>query len=302
MQTPIEDNVQNVSKNVVKVIKNRMFDFIAAGIVIAMLVLNLGVIELREITFISLLNILLETIPFFLCSVLLSVNFYNKGSFSGKNTQNFKLITKQYSDIVTDLTGEEIDVLPEFCQEYNDKALMRLQSNMLRRAAISYERFNNVTKDKKGDELQPLKVLTEQELKKLYSDERVAIIQKAKHIKIKGINDNVLLSSMSTEDISDIGKDEKELSKENAKKSIVIYLSSTIVLSLIGVKDVLLWGWAGLLIIAFKLIYILCSSAMKHFKGYNDVTIKLANHIARKTDILKQFKYWKSNKNVKTEE
>lgn len=293
----LEDKFQSTTQSIMTAVKNRMFDIIAAGIVIAMLVLNLGVIELREITFTSLFNILLETIPFFLCSVLLSVNFYTKGSFSGKDTDTFKSVTKQYSDIVTSLSGKDIDLLPLFCQEYNENALMRLQTSMLKRVGISYERFNNTTIDEKTHEECPaLKILTVSELNKLYSEERVKVIQKAKNVHIKGINDNLLLSSTNTDDITDIGKDEKSLSKENTKFSIVTYTVSTIILSLMGVKDVLLWGWAGLLIIAFKLIYILCSSAMKHFKGYNDITINLKNHIARKTDILKQFNYWKSNK------
>ena len=47
----IEDSVQQAQRKTVDVIKNRMFDFIAVGILIAMLALNLGVLELRDITF-----------------------------------------------------------------------------------------------------------------------------------------------------------------------------------------------------------------------------------------------------------
>lgn len=65
-------------------IKDRIFDIIAVGIVIAMLLLNLGAIELKEITWCSILDICIECLPFFLAAMLLNANFYTKGTFAGK--------------------------------------------------------------------------------------------------------------------------------------------------------------------------------------------------------------------------
>lgn len=292
----IENRVQQGTNTAVSILKNRMFDFIAVGLLIAMLALNLGVIELRQITLLSIANILLECVPFYLTSVLLSVNFYHKGAHTGKNTANFIATSRQYSKIVVDLTGKEVEMLPDFCSEYNENTLKRMRTNILKRASISYERFDCETVDEKGNTLAPLKILTKRELLTMYSDERVNIILAAKRMKVKGINENLLLGNNNVEDSTDMGDDERTMDSRNTKQSASAYLIATVLLALIGIKDVLEWGWAGLLITAFKLIYILCSSYMKHFRGYNDITIHLLNHIARKTDVLKQFKHWFENK------
>lgn len=292
----LENAVQQGTNTAVSILKNRMFDFIAVGILIAMLALNLGVIELRDITLLNIANILLECVPFFITSVLLSVNFYHKGTYTGKNTANFIATSKQYSKMVVDLTGEEIEVLPDFCSEFNDNVIKQMQTNLLKRASITYEKFNDEFTDENGNIIQPLKVMSKKQLLTMYSKERVKIILLAKKVKIKGLNENLLLGNNNVEDITDMGDDEQTMDRDNTRDSASIYLISTILLALIGVKDVLEWGWAGLLITAFKLIYVLCSSYMKHFKGYNDVTIRLSNHIARKTDILKQFKHWCTTK------
>ena len=293
-----EQQMQNAVLGVKSAIKNRTFDIIAVGIIIAMLALNLGVLELRDITFLSIINILLECIPFFITSVLLSTNYYHKGAFAGKSTIKFKTISSTFSDMVIGLSGSEIAELPSFCDEYNDKLLIQLRTNSLKAAAISFDRFDAITIDDKGNELQPLKILSMEELQKLYTDDQVNIILKTKKIKIRGLNPNLLLGNTNCEDSSDLGDDEKSLDKKNIEKSAITYLLSTLLLAMIGVKDILQWGWAGILITIFKLVYVVCSSAMKHFKGYNDITIHLTNHIARKTDILKQFKKWYSERAI----
>lgn len=292
MENNKELKVQKGMSLVISTMKNRVYDIIAIGLLIAMLALHLGVIELRNITFLNLVNICLECIPFLLTAVLLSVNFYHKGTFTGKNTTNYINTAKTYSNLVVNLTGHEVEVLPDFCYEYNNEALKKMQTNMLKRAAITYERFNDYTLDNDSNELEPLKVMTEAQLLELYNKERVQIILKAKKLKVKGLNENLLLSNIKSEDCTDVGDDEHDMDVKNTKKSVVSYAVCTIVLSLIGIKDILAWGWAGLLLAIFKLLYILCSSYFKYFKGYNDVTIKLSNHIGRKTDILKQFLYW----------
>lgn len=296
-QHVIEDFVQNSQTKITTIIKNRMFDFIAAGILIAMLALNLGVLELRDITLQNLLNILIECVPFFLTAVLLAINYYTKGTFAGKSTHSYETAISAYSKSVNSLTGEQIEQLPEFCKYYNTIALKQLQENILKRASIKYEDFNEEKITESGDIILPLKVLSKKELLEKYSKERVKLILKAKRVKVKGLTTNVLLGSTSSADITDLGYTEIEMSKSRTKSSALMYAISTLFMTLIGIKDILQWGWAGLLIVAFKLIYILCSSFMNHFKGYNDITISLVNHIARKTDILKQFDWWYTNKN-----
>jgi hypothetical protein len=101
-----------------------------------------------------------------------------------------------------------------------------------------------------------------------------------------------LLGNTESSDSTDIGDNEQDMAKSRLKYNAVTYIICTLFMTLLAIKDILQWGWSGLLLVAFKLIFILCSSLMNHFKGYNDITINLVNHIARKTDILKQFNTW----------
>jgi hypothetical protein len=60
-------------------------------------------------------------------------------------------------------------------------------------------------------------------------------------------------------------------------------------MSLIVIKDITTWGWASLIAVLFKVIYMFARSFMSYFSGYDDITVSVANHIARKTDILKMY-------------
>lgn len=292
----IEQKVQESTTIAANVFKNKIFDVIGIGLLIAMLALSLGVLELRDVTLEGIIVILLECIPFFLVSVLLSINYYSKGKMTGKETSVYTAAIAAYSEKVETFTGKHIDKLSEFCEEYNDKELKKLQETTLKRAAITYKRFNEVTYDRNGNELPPLKAVSKNDLLKLYTEEQVAIILCAKKIHIHGLNENALLGSSTEADSTDTGKTEKELTVSRTKSYIVTYIFSTFLMSIIGIRDILQWGWSGLLLVAFKLIFILCTSLMNNFRGYNDVTIDLTNHIVRKTDILKQFEYWYNSK------
>lgn len=291
----LEDRVQSAQSKVIKNIKNRMFDIIAVFLIIAMLALHLGVLELRDVTLSGLINIFLECVPFFLTSVLLAINFYTKGTFSGKATNAYTTAITVYSEKIDAISGLRLSMLTDFCQEYNDKALENIQTSILKTVSISFEIFDKgqIIDDK---QIAPLKALSKTELLKLYSKERVRVIIKAKKAKIKGLTDNILLSDNDSKDITDTGYTEKQLSSKKTVKSAVTYLLCTLFLALIGIKDILQWGWIGLLIVVFKLIYILCSSYMNYFTGYNDITIFVVNHIGRKIDILKQFFAWSDAK------
>lgn len=284
----IHDN----NKNVAAMAKDRVFDLIAVGLIVAVGLLSLGAIELREITFLEIINMLLEAIPFYFGSVTLAVNFYKKGVYSGKSTDLFINTVKTYSHKVNKLNGKQLDNITDFCFEYNDRAIRIGQENILRSIALRYDRYHEITYDKDGNELQPLCQLTKEELVSRYNPRIAEYIINANNVKVKGINPNILLGNNDNWDITDLGKNEQELLKQQTRSYIGSFAVSTILLTVMAIKDIMQWGWVGFILIAFKLIYILCRCYMEYFKGYEDITIKVVNHISRKTDILKQFDYW----------
>ena len=268
-------------------IKNRAFDFIAIGIVIAMTVLSLGVVELRSITLKEFLNIILECVPFYMAATMLSINYYNKGSHVGKSSDKFTDSIKYYSDKVVKLTGEHLKYLPDFCDEYNDKALRAKRERILQTVALTWERFEVGDSDNP-----PLKVLTKTKLLTMYDKHIVNAIEKCKKAKVKGIHPNMLLSNFTSVDITDLGSTEKQLSRKRFSGYALTYLVSIFTMSLIAVKDILQWGWMGAALTVFKVFYVATGAYMKYFNGYEDVTVGVVNHINRKTDVLKEFDYW----------
>ena len=285
----VELNENN--KSLTDKIKTYVFDVIALGLVIAVGLLNLGAIELRNIGT-ELINILLEAVPFYLGSIALALNFYKKGVYAGKSGKTFIDIVKMYSTKVNALTGRQIDKLNDFCFQYNCKALRMRQEAILRDVAISFERFDKTTRDEEGHKLKPLKIMSEDDLKTTYGENIAKTIVKAKNVKIKGLSANNLLGNMNTDDITDLGKNEQEMLKDRSREYSIIYLVSIVIMSMMGVKDILEWGWMGAFLLTFKMLYILCRSYMKYFEGFDDINVRLVNHISRKTDVLKEFDYW----------
>lgn len=287
----IANDINESGKNFTKKIKSHAFDVIAVGLVVAVGLLNLGAIEIRDITT-EWINIILEAIPFYLGSIALALNFYKKGVYAAKLSSTFAEVVKTYSTKVNALTGNQIDKLSTFCSQYNVKALRIRQESILREAAISFERFNDVTFDKDGNELKPLKVLSTEELKSQFNDNVVKIIVSAKDVTIKGLSVNNVLGNSSSDDITDLGKNEQEMLKDRSKEYAIVYLACIVAMSLMGIKDILEWGWMGAFLMAFKMLYILCRSYMKYFEGFDDINIRLTGHISRKTDVLKEFDCW----------
>ena len=267
--------------------KSKAFDLIAVGLIITISLLSLGAIELRELTWKSIINIILETVPFYLGAISLALNYYKKGVFAGKSTQSYVDTIKSYSTQVNDLSGEQLDYLNDFCYEYNNKALQIRQENLLRPLAISYTRFNKGTED-----VEPLKITSQEDLLKTYDKDIVEEIQKAKTLTVKGISPSILLGNHYTDDITDLGPNERELLKSRTKQYAQMYMMSVFVMSLMAVKNVMEWGWMGFILVAFKVIYILCRSYMKYFEGFEDMTERVTTHISRKVDVLKQYSYW----------
>lgn len=280
--------VTSAKSKATEFVKSKMFDVIAAAIVVAMLALSLGVFELRKINWRELANIMLETLPFYLATVMLNDNYYMKGTYGGKATKAFKSVVLAYSTIVNSLTGGQIKMLPVFCENYNNNTLFKMQENVLRTEALTMDDFN---KDYVENDVHhgPLKALSKHELTVLLGSERAAAVIAAKKIKIKGISSNILLGSSSNSDITNLGPGEKEMHNKRKRGYAIGSFISIFALTLIAVKDVMSWGWVGVTFIVFKLLYIVARSYMKYFEGFQDITISLANHISRKTDIIKEF-------------
>ena len=273
-------------------IKSKIFDVIGVALVIAVGLISLGVVELRELTPKNIINIILEAIPFYFGAVTLSMNYYRKGVWAGKESEQFIGTVRRYSRKVEKLNGKQLEYLNDFCCEYNEKALKMAQENLLRSVAIRYDKFNEGSIDKDGHEIPPLKRLTKEELVTRYNARVAEFVIKARDVQIKGINVSILLGNLYDWDITNLGPNEKELASQRRKQYAGSSAVSIFLLSLMAVKNIVDWGWIGFVLIAFKLIWVLCTAYMKYFEGYDDATIRVTNHLSRKTDILKQYDYW----------
>ena len=281
-------------------IKTHIFDVIAIGLVVSIGLLNLGAIEIRNLGT-ELINILLEAVPFYLGSVALAMNFYKKGVYTGKAEQTFINIVKLYSSKVNSLTGKQIDKLNDFCLDYNVKALRIRQESVLRDVAISFDRFDKYFKDDEGHKIKPLRTMNKLELNNVYGKSIAKAVTKAKNVRIKGLSANNLLGNFNSDDITDLGKNEQEMLKDKGKTYAITYCVSILVISVMGIKDIIAWGWMGTFLLVFKMLYILCRSYMKYFEGRDDINIRLVNHISRKIDVLKEFDHW-YNENIEVSE
>ena len=287
MEDKIAENYNEHKAKLQRGIKDRAFDLIGIVIVIVLIALSLGVLERRTLSWGELGDILIECIPFFFAAMLLNENYYNKGVFAGKRTDKFKRACETYTEKVDALTGQQIDELDEFCQEYNDDALKKMQMSYLNRASISYEKFHV------GDDGQePIQTWSKDKLIHTYGKDRAKWITLAKNAKVKGLQVNALMGTVGSNDITDIGPSESQLNSKRRTVSAASYFVTTFVMAMIGVKNVTQWGWVGIALVLFKAVYILCRAYMTYFDGYNDVNVILVNHTNRKSDILKQFDYW----------
>ena len=279
--------VLNGKNSVVDYVKSKAFDVIGIVIILAMSLLSLGFVELRSLNWKEFSNIVIECVPLYLAAMLLSVNYYNKGAFAGKHSDKFKDAIEAYSEIVSNITGEALSSLHSFCIHYNDKALKNLRIVILRSAAITYEMY-----DAGDTDTLPLKTLSKKQLKKKYGKIVCKAVLKCNSLKIKGINVSTIMSELDTNDVTDLGYNESQMKKVNIFKYAGSYMMTVLLMSFIGVKDVMLWGWMGALLTLFKVLYIAAGAYMKYFNGFEDVTCRLTNHFYRKTDVAKEFLYW----------
>ena len=82
MQNKIDkltDSINDASKKMANSAKNVAFDLIAVAIIVAMLVISLGAIEMKEITLKTTIDIIISVVPFYLANIVLSLNYYKKG-------------------------------------------------------------------------------------------------------------------------------------------------------------------------------------------------------------------------------
>lgn len=271
-----------------KSLKHRMFDIIGIGIMSIIILYSLSLFELRNLTLKDFGDIVIEWVPFFMAAVLLSRNYYTKGAWNGKETDKYIKMATSYSKVVEELNGDKLMALPDFCNHYNKLALDRLREQELQKAALSLDKY-----------YKEYQYLSNKDIKKKYSEVEAKAIIKAKKAKVKGLTVNRLLSNSHSSDMTDIGRDEKETANVRTTWYVIKQAASLFILSLVGIKSIVEWGWYGLALTVFKTIFTFCSAYMSYFDGYTDITITNVNHMARKRDILKQHDEWYDNKRTK---
>ena len=278
----VEQKVTNVTETGKTQIKRYIYDLVSGGIILAIIAASLNVFGFYDFSGDNIAkecsDFFIDWVPYFIASVLLHSTMYEKGTFTGKQTKSYIDMAASYSKKVNNLTGEQLDKLDDFCIKYNEKALKDLQTKILKRSGISYETFtekylNMSTKD----------------IKKNCIKEHYNTIIKAKNVHIKGINANKLLSQCEADDITDTGHNEQELAKQYKIKSTIKVLITTICTALIVAKDIAEWGWSGIIIVVFKVLFVFGKSYMGYFTGYKDITIDVISSLGRKCDILKMF-------------
>jgi hypothetical protein len=279
----LEDKLQESKLKASDGLKKHIFDWVAAIIIISLIAASLDIFGLVSFNTINFVEFLVSWFPYFAASILLNSDLYKKGVFVAKHTPKFKGVILSYSKLVDSLSGKQIKNLHPFCEEYNDDAKKSIQTQILRAEGLTFEDFDV------GDENNtPLKVRTKQQLlQQNFTKQQCKAIRTAKRVKIKGINVNVLLSNNHAMDITCIGEDEKSLSKKRMIFSAARYMITTLLLSVIAIKDISDWGWLSLVLTLFKVAYLFAGCCMSYFKGYDDITIHLTNHFNRKIDILR---------------
>ena len=279
-----EEFVANATETSKQAFKKNIYDWLSAAIIAAIIIICLDVFKLRDLTATTFKDLFIEWVPFFLAAKLLDKNLYNKGIFVAKSTQKYISITAEYSRRVAALSGEQLKYLPTYCKLKNDEALKDLQEQELKKEGIAIDDFDDI------------KQMTDVELTEKYTPTQIAAINKAKRLKVAGLKVNLLLGSNDVIDDTDLGPTESQITKKHDRSHTIGYVLSTAIMTMIGVKNVMLWGWAGIIIILFKTAYTFTKAYMSYFKGYADINIGVCNHIVRKTDVLKEYEYHFENK------
>lgn len=281
----LEDKLQEVKIGTSQGIRKHIFDWVSAIIIVALIAACMDVFSLIDFKTIDLLEFFISWFPYFAAAILLHNNLYKKGVFVAKGTEKFIKTIEAYGDIANSLSGEQIKKLYPFCDKYNEDVKKSMQTQTLRKEGVTFEEFEYGTK-----ELPALKTCNRKFLiEKGYNKAQIKAIKTAKNLHVHGINVSILLSSINVKDVTRIGDDEKTLQTKQIISSTLRYASSTLLLSIMAVKDISEWGWMGLILTIFKVMYLFAGSYMSYFKGYDNITISLVNHFSRKIDILKMY-------------
>ena len=100
----IEEAVRNTSSKISSDIKQSIYDWICAIIIIAVVAASLdmiGVIDLTgENAWQQIADFVIQWIPYFMATILLNNTLYKKGVFVGKRTTRFIDNTTAYSELV----------------------------------------------------------------------------------------------------------------------------------------------------------------------------------------------------------
>ena len=96
------ENFQNENKTKAKsFVKNKVYDIIGIGLVMALCALILDILQINILTKESILSTIADWIQFYMTSTLLSSNYYDKGIANGKITDKFVGIVSEYSSTVS---------------------------------------------------------------------------------------------------------------------------------------------------------------------------------------------------------
>lgn len=281
-QSNVDERYLQIKQDAKDITSKFIYYIFVALVIVVMVFVQLSVLEFNKD--INWLDIAVSAAPMLVCTLMLDRIMYCNGSARGKSTTKYASVITEYSDILNSIDGDRLYRLPDFCKEYTDAALVDLQKTLLKPACITYEQFND------GDK--PLRTMSKSELVKLLGTERAHHVCKAKRAKVKGLYDYELTTENNLRDRTDVGHGEKYNESKQSIKKAVYYVASTVCFSLIGVKDISKWGWAGVGILLLKIAFTLGTTFMSRNQGYSDITISLINHYTRKIDILKQFLSW----------
>lgn len=285
----IGDTVQNGKSELTATLKTNLYNVITLLIVVALIIAGLDIFKGKEVTWQSIAAEIPAWLPYFFAAEALDTNLYSKGKCDGKMSVKFTGIVELYSTIVENLKGEDFAKLHEFCAKQNAEALVEGRTRILKRVSIPYEWYTDAF-TYNGIQYIALSKQKYKNIKQVFNKEVAIAVFKANHYKIKGLQVNSLLGNTTYSDSTNLGANEVQLTKSHTILHTIFYLLITAVFMFIGIKDIKDWGWAGILIVVFKAMYALVKSIASYFKGYDDITLHLSNHIARKTDVLKQFK------------
>lgn len=288
------DKYNKFLENTKSALSSWMYYLFALAVIVVMVFIQLGVFEFKQET--NFFDILVDTVPIFIASMLLSNIFYQNGVAKGKKTQNYFLAISEFSSLAN-LPGEKLDKLPQFCDEYNALAIKRKQETLLAMAVIPFDKFDNEYEDGEIKHV-PIKVMADKSIIEEFGKERGKWIIKAKKVKLKGVNVVSLTSEQKVSDITDTGYGEGEYAKMFTTSKVLSYAISFVLFSFITAKDIMAWGWAGLGLLLFKITYTLGCSILGQSRGYRDITVNVVAHYNRKTDILKQFHSWYEKKHL----